>query len=205
MKGLAELVVELLKKLRPAYSAPLVLLVLFSWWRIRAFEEVRLRDIPTDPWILIAGGAVALWFAGVFFLNWRWFDPASPTPEGKVGFFVARVENDPGNKKQNGMMALLHEAFSKKPDLADLMYVGDLRVGLPHGSADAQALSAQKPGRKAKAARVVWIVEGERKGERFEYHTAIQTAAEGAFTPKATPVPWMNFRRVRPRFGRSQP
>ncbi|MCH6553563.1 MAG: hypothetical protein IH789_07525 [Acidobacteria bacterium] len=75
---------------------------------------------------------LSYWVLSYFFLN----PPDRPvkTGTGKLGFYVARVEEDPGNKRQKGLMQELHDGIAANPDLKKKVEVHDLCQTIPHGA-----------------------------------------------------------------------
>ena len=97
---------EILKQYGPGYGIPLLLFTS----AVGAFVAGRPPIVPR----VLAGIAVAwllsYWVLSYFFLN----PPDRPvkTGTGKLGFYVARVEEDPGNKRQKGSMQELHDGIA---------------------------------------------------------------------------------------------
>ena len=59
---------------------------------------------------------------------------AALTGSGKLGFYVARVEEDPGNKRQKGLFAELFDGITAHAELKEKVEVHDLRQTIPYGA-----------------------------------------------------------------------
>ncbi len=119
---------EILKQYGPGYGIPLLLFTS----AVGAFVAGRPPIVPR----VLAGIAVAwllsYWVLSYFFLN----PPDRPvkTGTGKLGFYVARVEEDPGNKRQKGLMQELPDGIAANPDLKKKDEGHDLCQTIPHGA-----------------------------------------------------------------------
>ena len=171
-----------LKNLPLAYAAPALAVLAAAVWRFYAYEIV-LRRLPIDIWVWPTALAGAVWI--IIYLTW--VRPPKKTPEGKIGFWVARIEGDKGNRQQSGILSQLHKAIDKHSELRKSVIVRDLKKRVPHASPGDQAYTALRLGEKVNATQVIWLAQGEKDGQI--YHTVVKPTEEGSTEPRAIPVP----------------
>ncbi len=128
---------------RPLIEVGIAILIALVWplgyWLLnyiflnRSGRSVGDRS-PIVP-LVLAGIAVAgllsYWLLSYFFLNPP--DRAVKTGSGKLGFYVASVEGDSGNRRQKRLLQALHDGITAHADLKKVE-VHDLRQTIPHGA-----------------------------------------------------------------------
>ncbi|MCH7766964.1 MAG: hypothetical protein IH916_10445, partial [Acidobacteria bacterium] len=131
-----------------------------------------------------------IWWLGYLFLSYFFLNPPDrpvKTGSGKLGFYVARVEEDPGNKRQKRLLQELHDGIAAHADLKKRVEVHDLCQTIPHGAPSEQAYQAERMAGPCNAALVIWL-ETTDKGERV-YHSTVRPLQQRTGTLEARPVP----------------
>ena len=109
------------------------------------------------------------------------------TASGKLGFYVARVEEDPGKKRQKRLLHELYDGIAANADLKKRVEVHDLCKTIPHGAPNEQAHQAERLAGPCNAALVIWL-ETTDKGERV-YHSTVRPLQQRTGTLETRPVP----------------
>ena len=167
---------EIIKQFGPGYGFPLALGIgsLGGWWAGRSWVVSLLLLLAAFVWLL------------VYRLK---YPPDRPvkTGSGKLGFYVARVEEDPGKKRQKRLLQELHDGIAANSDLKKRVELHDLCKTIPHGAPSEQAYQAERMAGPCNAALVIWL-ETTDKNERV-YHSTVRPLNERTGTLEARPVP----------------
>ena len=166
MSEIGDLVLKFLRwlwdKLPPPLRLPVVSFLTVGFvaavWRYYAYA-VPLRKLPRDRWVLGAA-AVALVAALLWVLSRRLYTRLTkprpkPTPAGKLGFYVARIEGDTNNRRQANILGEIYRAMYAHPDLRGRFETHDLTKTIPHGSPDDQAYEARQRAKGVNAFQVI--------------------------------------------------
>ena len=172
---------KVIRQYGPGYGVPLILFIaaVSAWVVGRPLIEVGAAMLIALVWLL------GYWLLSYFFLNPP--DRSVKTGSGKLGFYVARVEEDPGNKRQKRLLQELHDRIAAHPDLKKRVEVHDLRQTIPHGAPSEQAYQAERMAGALNAALVIWL-ETTDKSERV-YHSTVRPLQQRTGTLEARPVP----------------
>ncbi|MDA2914897.1 hypothetical protein MYX77_13275, partial [Acidobacteriia bacterium AH_259_A11_L15] len=93
----------------------------------------------------------------------KWVYPPKPTPEGKIGIWVARIVGDVGNRRQAGYIHDIDQEIRKHSDLASVAEVCDLKYPVK-GDPKSQREKSLKLAERFNAAFLLRVVSVARVG-----------------------------------------
>ncbi len=167
---------ELIKQFGPGYGVPMALGIgsLGGWWAGRSSVVSLLLLLAAFVWLLV-------------YLRKHPPDRPVKTASGKLGFYVARVEEDPGKKRQKLLLHALHDGIAANADLKKRVEVHDLCKTIPYGAPSDQAHQAERMAEPCNAALVIWL-ETTDEGVRV-YHATVRPLQQRTGPLEARPVP----------------